>query len=61
MLARAKSFATAFSQDEAGVTLLEYTILLSIITVGAITTIGLVGGKVSTAWGTFNTKMPAGT
>ena len=61
MLTRVKQFAVKFGSDDAGVTLLEYTILLSIITVGAITTIGLVGGKVSTAWNTFNTNMPAGT
>ena len=45
-----------FGRDEAGVTMLEYTILLAIITVGAITTIGLVGGKVSTKWAAFNTS-----
>ena len=61
MLARAKAFAVSFGRDEAGVTMLEYTILLAIITVGAITTIGLVGTKVSTNWTAFNAKMPAGT
>ena len=43
-----------FGDDESGVTMLEYTILLAIITVGAITTIGLVGGKVSQKWIDFN-------
>ena len=45
-----------FARDDAGVTMLEYTILLAIITVGAIATITLVGGKVSDKWNTFNTS-----
>ena len=45
-----------FGRDESGVTMLEYTILLAIITVGAITSIGLVGGKVSAKWAAFNTS-----
>ena len=44
----------SFGRDESGVTMLEYTILLAIITVGAITTIGLVGGKVASKWVAFD-------
>ena len=61
MMRRLKSIAVKFGADDAGVTMLEYTILLAIITVGAITTIGLVGTKVSNNWTAFDAKMPAGT
>ena len=37
-------------QDEQGATLVEYTVLLGIMLVAVITTIGLVGGWMSTKW-----------
>ena len=37
-------------QDERGATLVEYTVLLGIMLVAVITTIGLVGGWMSTKW-----------
>ena len=49
------SFIKTFVRDEAGVTMLEYTILLAIITVATIGTIGAVGTTVGTKWSTFNT------
>ena len=51
-----RKFINQFVRDEAGVTMLEYTILLAIITVGAIATITTVGGKVGTYWTNFNTS-----
>ena len=36
--------------DEAGATLVEYTVLLGIMLVAVITTISLVGGWMSTKW-----------
>jgi pilus assembly protein Flp/PilA len=36
--------------DEEGATLVEYTVLLGIMLVAVITTIGLVGGWMSTKW-----------
>jgi pilus assembly protein Flp/PilA len=39
-----------FAKDERGVTMLEYSILLGIITVAAITAIVFAGGWVSTQW-----------
>jgi pilus assembly protein Flp/PilA len=40
-------------QDEAGAALVEYTVLLGIMLVAVITTIGLVGGWMSTKWTTL--------
>ena len=40
-------------RDEEGATLVEYTILLSIIVVAVIATIGLVGTWVNTTWHNF--------
>lgn len=37
-------------QDEEGAALVEYTVLLGIMLVAVITTIGLVGGWMSTKW-----------
>jgi pilus assembly protein Flp/PilA len=37
-------------QDEQGATLVEYTVLLGIMLVAVITTIGLVGARMSTKW-----------
>ena len=37
-------------QDEDGAALVEYTVLLGIMLVAVITTIGLVGGWMSTKW-----------
>ena len=48
-----------FVGDESGASLIEYTLLLGIITVGAIATIGLVGTWVSTEWTTLQGKLPA--
>lgn len=60
-----KNYATTylvakFAKDERGVTMLEYSILLGIITVAAITAIVFAGGWVSTQWtGLQTTLTPA--
>lgn len=41
-------------RDRDGVTMIEYSILLAIITAAVIVTIGLIGTKVSTAWTAIN-------
>ena len=51
-----KKFLVRFAKDENGASLVEYSILLGIITAGAIATIVTVGGKVGTAWTTTNTN-----
>lgn len=42
--------------NKSGVTMIEYSILLGIITALVIATILLVSGKVQTAWTTINTN-----
>ena len=46
------------SQDEGGAALIEYSILIGLITVAAVTTIGFVGTKVVNAWTDLNAAMP---
>ena len=46
-----------FSHDESGVTMLEYTILLGIITVAVITSVGAAGTWVSGKWSALVTKL----
>jgi pilus assembly protein Flp/PilA len=53
------NIAGRFRQEEDGAALIEYTVLLGIITVAVIGTIVLVGGWVSTQWTTLNTKLVA--
>ncbi|RWI11405.1 Flp family type IVb pilin [Mesorhizobium sp.] len=48
-----------FRDDENGAAMVEYTILLGIITVAVIATIILVGTWVSTRWTTLNTALQA--
>jgi pilus assembly protein Flp/PilA len=49
-----KSQLAAFRRDERGASMVEYSILIGIITAAAIATIVVVGGKVTTAWTTLN-------
>jgi pilus assembly protein Flp/PilA len=44
-----------FLHDERGATMVEYSILIGIITAAAIASIALIGIKVSTAWSTLVT------
>lgn len=44
-------------QDEEGAALVEYTVLLGIMLVAVITTIGLVGGWMTTKWGALWTAL----
>ncbi len=46
-------------QDEEGAALVEYTVLLGIMLVAVITTIGLVGGWMSTKWTALWTALSA--
>jgi pilus assembly protein Flp/PilA len=53
-----QTFLDRFSRDEDGVTMLEYTILLGIITVAAITSIGVAGTWVGNKWVALTGKLP---
>jgi pilus assembly protein Flp/PilA len=48
-----------FASDEEGAALVEYTVLLGIMLVAVITTIGLVGGWMSTKWTALWTALSA--
>jgi pilus assembly protein Flp/PilA len=54
-----KKFLRHFRRDEEGAAMLEYTVLLALITAGVIATITLVGGQVQTIWGKFQTTFGA--
>ena len=49
-MADLKKFISGFARDERGASLVEYTILIGIITVGAIVMIGNVGTWVGAQW-----------
>lgn len=47
-----------FVKSESGASLIEYSVLIILITVGTIATIILVGDKVAKAWVDLNGKLP---
>ena len=57
MLQSVKTFAERFSHDEDGVTMLEYTILLGIITVAVIASVAYAGTWVSGKWTALTAKL----
>ena len=57
MLTRIKTFAQTLCDDEAGVTMLEYTILIGIITASVIGMVAAAGTWVNGKWTTLNTKL----
>jgi len=46
------------TKDESGASLVEYSVLIGLITVLTVGTIALVGGKVTAAWTGLNAAMP---
>lgn len=59
-MTKIKALAGRLLRDERGAALVEYSILIGLVTAAVIATIVLVGGKVSNAWTTLNTSMAAG-
>ena len=49
-----KSILARLYRDERGASMVEYSILIGLITAGAVITIGLVSTKVGSAWTTLN-------
>ena len=47
-----------FVRDDSGQDLIEYGLLIGIITTGVIVTVGSIGGKVKGYYDTLNTKLP---
>ncbi|RWM06705.1 Flp family type IVb pilin [Mesorhizobium sp.] len=52
------TMARQFRDDENGAAMVEYTILLGIITVAVIASVIFVGGWVGTQWTTLSTTLP---
>jgi pilus assembly protein Flp/PilA len=57
MLQRIKAFSGRLVRDEDGVTMLEYTILLGIITVSVIASVFFAGTWVSGKWTALTAKL----
>jgi pilus assembly protein Flp/PilA len=55
----ARELMERLARDEEGAALVEYTVLLGIMLVAVITTIGLVGGWMSTKWTALWTALSA--
>ena len=57
MLTRLKMSATRLLRSEDGVTMLEYTILIGIITIAVIASVAYAGTWVSTQWTALTAKL----
>jgi pilus assembly protein Flp/PilA len=57
--ARLARFKSDLAADESGAALVEYTVLIGLITVGAVASVALVGTWVSTHWSTLQTTLAA--
>jgi pilus assembly protein Flp/PilA len=53
-----KSVFVRFVREDAGQDLIEYGLLVGIITVGSIAAIGLIGPKIATYFTTLNSNLP---
>jgi len=53
-----KGILRQFVRDEAGQDLIEYGLLIGIITVGAMTAISAIGPKVTAYFSTLNSNLP---
>ena len=54
-----RKFLQQFRDDESGAAMVEYSILIGIITVATIAAIVFVGGWVGTQWGALQTALAA--
>ena len=57
MIHEMKSFAVRLGRDDAGVTMLEYTILIGIITAAVIASVSVAGVWVKGKWTTLTTAL----
>ena len=53
-----KSFLVRFVREDAGQDLIEYGLLIAIITTACITSVGLIGGKVAGYFQTLESNLP---
>jgi pilus assembly protein Flp/PilA len=54
-----RNFVARFRKDESGATLIEYSVLIGLITVAVIAAVIVVGGWVGTQWTTLQAALPA--
>ena len=52
-----KSIFARLRRDKRGATMVEYSVLIALVTIGTIATINLVGGKITSNWVTLNGKL----
>ena len=52
-----RTLIKSFVRDERGASLLEYTILIGLISAAAVVAITTIGGWVTTQWGTLQTNL----
>ena len=52
-----KSIFARLHRDQRGATMVEYSVLIALITIGTIFMIGQVGDKITANWTTLNTDM----
>ena len=57
MVSRLNTELVRLARDERGASLLEYTILLALITAGAVASVTSVGTWVTTKWGDLKTAL----
>ena len=56
MQTMADSFLSKLKKDEEGASLIEYTVLIGLITIAVIALIGSVGGTIVSKWTTLNSN-----
>ncbi len=56
LITKGQILANDIRNSKEGASLIEYSILIGLVTAAVIATIVLVGGKVTGAWGTLNTN-----
>lgn len=59
LIAKAQVALDSFKKDVSGAALVEYSLLIGLITVAVVATIVLVGGWVATQWTSLNTAINA--
>ena len=52
-----KSIFARLHRDKRGATMVEYSVLIALVTIGTIALIGTVGGKITTNWSTLSTNL----
>ena len=60
-IVNAQTFAYSLVRKDEGQDLLEYALLVALIALGAVTAVGLAGGKVSAVFNAIKDAIPTGT